>query len=77
VALSEGLEIELDRVDLPGGRVFFEAEVEESESEKRQRAVEEIQLRVSDVKPSTISKFERFVASLQSSRTDGRFNSCP
>ena len=65
VALADDLEIELDRVDLPGGRVFFEAEVEEAEAEKRQRTVEQLRLRVSAAKPSSVSKFERFVSSLR------------
>lgn len=62
VDLSDGVEVELDRVDLPGGRVFFEVEVEEPEEQEHRKAVDVIRQRAAGAVPSRVSKFERFVA---------------
>lgn len=72
IALTEDVEVELDRVDLPNGEVFFEAEVEEPESARRERAVREILCRAVNAVPSQISKFERFARTLEDrSQEDG------
>lgn len=72
VALEDDLQVELDRVALPNGRVFFEAEVEESEDERHSRAIGEIRRRVSQAIPSRSSKFERFASALEDCRPSDR-----
>lgn len=71
VAFGDEVEVELDRVDLPGGTVFYEAEVEEAESGKHSRAVAEVRKRASNASPSCVSKFERFARVLRSRSQNG------
>ena len=65
VELHEGCAIDLDRVSLPDGSTFFEAEVETADVEAHEYAVDIIRDMAVSARPSTMSKFERFCSALR------------
>jgi uncharacterized protein YjbK len=60
VKIAEGIQIELDRVSLPNGEVFFEAEFESDDREQHQRAKELICSLAESARESRLSKYQRF-----------------
>lgn len=65
VQLPTGGKVELDRVSLPGGAMFFEAEIEDAQADGHRRTVQALIDMIGVIKPSMRSKYERF---LQASR---------
>lgn len=62
--LLDDLTVELDQVQLPGGHLFFEAEVEDDRPEVHKRAIELIRKLALSARPSLLSKYERFFQAL-------------
>lgn len=59
--LPGGVVVELDRVELPGGGMFYEVEVENPDPTVHDRALVAIKEVVDDFSFSQLSKFERFL----------------
>lgn len=64
--LADNVSVELDRVTLPDGNVFFEVEIESAYTEVHRQAIDLIHGLTTSARPSHLSKYERFMRALLS-----------
>jgi uncharacterized protein YjbK len=53
-------QLELDRLELPDGKVVYEAEIESADDEQQKRLARFVCQNVPEARPSQLSKFQRF-----------------
>lgn len=62
---EEGFTFDIDRLTLPNGTLFHEVEIELADPDLRAQAIAKLRSIVPDCRPSTLSKFTRFLAARQ------------